>query len=239
MHRESTVVIWTAFAVILLAIASSATAAGECQRAQYDAAARYARCDYRATGSVFSAHSNALEAFAERTSRCRVRYAQAWARELSACAAARFMANGDGTVTDNLTNLQWEVKTDDGTVHDKDNVYDWNAGSGLGTAADGSAFTSFLATLNSGSCFANQCDWRLPTRQELQSILLDPYPCTTSPCVDQALFGPAAGGNYWSSTTVSTVGPFYAWAINFDDGAMTGLNKGLFELPVRAVRGGL
>jgi len=51
-------------------------------------------------------------------------------------------------------------KTDDATVHDKDNVYSWSAGGAGGTAADGTAFTTFLASPNSGGCFAGQCDWR-------------------------------------------------------------------------------
>src|SRR2546429_7397381 len=64
----------------------------------------------------------------------------------------RFVDNGDGTVTDNQTGLQWEQKTT--TVgsgvnladpHDVDNSYTWSSS---GTAADGTAFTDFLATLN-------------------------------------------------------------------------------------------
>jgi hypothetical protein len=70
--------------------------------------------------------------------------------------ATRFTDNGT-TVTDNLTGLQWEKKTDDSTVHDKDDRYSWSAGF---AAADGTAFTTFLPVLNGGACFAGQCDWR-------------------------------------------------------------------------------
>jgi hypothetical protein len=111
-------------------------------------------------------------------------------------------------VTDRLTGLQWEQKTDDASVHDKDNFHSWST---IPPAADGTAFTSFLTTLN-GGCFAGQCDWRLPTLLELQTILLEPYPCTTSPCIDQAVFGPTAVNGYWSATTNASGSPS-AWLV--------------------------
>ena len=104
--------------------------------------------------------------------------------------------------------------------------------------ADGTAYTNFLATLNSGGCFVGQCDWRLPTRGELQTILLEGYPCTTSPCIDQVTFGPtAAGVNYWSSTTNATNANF-AWDVGFDDGLVSDDGKSFGDC-VRAVRSGL
>jgi hypothetical protein len=61
-------------------------------------------------------------------SKCRVKYAT-WENlqkvalgSGSSCDAPRFVYNGDGTATDNLTGLQWEQQTDDSTVRDKDNT---------------------------------------------------------------------------------------------------------------------
>ncbi len=51
----------------------------------------------------------------------------------------RYRVNGDGAATDYDTGLQWEQKTDDGTVHDKDNTYTWST---LTDAPDGPAFYS-------------------------------------------------------------------------------------------------
>jgi len=165
-------------------------------------------------------------------------------------AGARFKDNLDGTVTDHETGLQWEQKTT--TVgsgvnladpHDADNYYTWNTIFG-GTTPNGTAFTDFLPKLNGGSndgvtftgCFAGHCDWRLPTIVELQTILLDPYPCGTSPCIDP-VFGPTVDGVYWSATTFAP-GPGNAWNVYFGSGLVDSLYKidGNF---VRAVRAGL
>jgi hypothetical protein len=67
----------------------------------------------------------------------------------------RFVATGDGTITDLSSGLMWEQKDDNNTggVHDVDNRYTWtDPGDGDGTNPDGTAFTFFLDTLN------NKCD---------------------------------------------------------------------------------
>jgi hypothetical protein len=154
----------------------------------------------------------------------------------------RFVDNGDGTVTDVETGLMWEKKDDFGGIHDKDNFYTWSA---TGTAPDGTAFTTFLGTLNNGTsadgtansgCFAGHCDWRLPTSAELQTILLAPFPCGTNPCID-SVFGPTQSNSYWSATTFADF-PDYAWFVKFDRGSVINDLKH-FGFYVRAVRGGL
>jgi len=162
----------------------------------------------------------------------------------------RFMDNGDGTVTDHQTGLQWEKKTDDGTAHDKDNAYSWSTDYG-GTSPNGTAFTSFLASLN--GCvssdgvavtggFAGYCDWRLPTIAELQTIVDTSHgSCAggSGACIDP-IFGPTAAESpiYWSGTT-SAEFPDGAWGVVFiklgDDGNLATGSKGAFE-QVRAVR---
>jgi len=162
---------------------------------------------------------------------------------LCAPAVKRFVDNGDGTVTDNVTGLQWEKKTDDGGVQDRDNRYTWtDTSDGDLTDPDGTAFTVFLANLNTEPCFAGHCDWRLPKVNrggdpaELETILLAPYPCGTSPCIDP-IFGPTAAGLYWSATTYASY-PSYAWGVYFNDGFVFYDSKA-YTYYVRAVRAGL
>ena len=69
----------------------------------------------------------------------------------------RYVNNGDGTLTDNLTGLMWELAT--GTVggtqtsdvKDVNAQYSWSSS---GTAADGTMFTIFIAGLNGGGYYS-------------------------------------------------------------------------------------
>lgn len=162
----------------------------------------------------------------------------------------RWVDNGDGTVTDYVTGLMWEQKDDSGGIHDKDDLYTW---SGTFSDPDGTAFTVFLDTLNGGATgtgdcessngltqsggFAGHCDWRLPTAAELRTILLEPSPCGTRPCIDEDVFGPTVSSFYWSATTNSS-NPVFAWVVVFNDGFVFFGNKTTRSY-VRAVRGGL
>ncbi|HUY18325.1 MAG TPA: DUF1566 domain-containing protein [Candidatus Binataceae bacterium] len=170
--------------------------------------------------------------------------------------ACRYVDNGDGTVTDNKTGLMWEQTTgtiggtNTGKINDVNNRYAWSTG---GNLADGTAFTSFLATLNNGAstdggvstpitgCFANHCDWRLPSIVELQGIIdFNATGCLSegSPCIDP-IFGPTQSGGYWSATTYAGYAgvPGIAWFVDFDNG-LVGDDYKTFAGSVRAVRGG-
>jgi hypothetical protein len=164
----------------------------------------------------------------------------------------RLLDNGDGTVTDTKTGLLWEKKSDDGSVHDQDNTYTWSTGSPAYNP-DGTAFTSFLATLNSAPCFAKHCDWRLPTMTELQSLVayerwapaIDPVfnaacdpDCTVLTCSCTSL-----DDFYWSSTPMAEIPSVDAWNVGFNQGVVNLYPKTFGSLPggsyARAVRGGL
>ena len=135
----------------------------------------------------------------------------------SGCSANRFIDNGDGTVSDLQTGLMWEKKDNlDGDAnyddpHDAENLYTWSVTVPAYDVPTGTVFTDFLYKLNNCTFsfdggykggFAGHCDWRLPTKQELQGIIdLNAPGCATngcnsnngvlpySPCIDPA-FGP-------------------------------------------------
>jgi hypothetical protein len=176
--------------------------------------------------------------------------------DTSGCYAARFVDNGNGTVTDNQTKLIWEKKDQQsGGIHNWGTIYTW----GSTTAPyppSGTAYTVFLAALNGGggpnTCFAGQCDWRLPSLAELQTIVdgTTANPATFSAfntsCAANCTVDGAGGTTqcsctqsfyYWSATTTAG-NPSYAWYVTFDFGNALNLGKtdGFY---VRAVRGGL
>ncbi len=238
--------IWVAMTVVVVfgsASSAGATAEQACQNGRYLAAAKYAACEQRATGTQFS---GGFSNFQGAVSKCRAKYTAAWIKLQakgggtgSTCDQPRLDDNGDGTVTDRLTGLQWERKTDDGSVHDKDNLYTWSAGGAGFAAADGTVFTSMLAVLNGtgGGCFGGHCDWRLPTRGELQTILAEAYPCALSPCIDAGAFGPTVPDDYWAATT-NALNASNAWSVDFTDGFVSNGTKSDVGY-ARAVRGGL
>ena len=47
-------------------------------------------------------------------------------RWFEAGAPLRYQDNSDGTITDLNTGLMWEKKSDDGSLHDKDDLYSWS-----------------------------------------------------------------------------------------------------------------
>ena len=104
-------------------------------------------------------------------------------------------------VRDNVTGLIWEVKTDDGSVHDKDNKYTWydsndetNFGN-AGTAGDGTDTEDFLRELNESN-FGGFFGWRLPTVNELISII---YNVKIESSDSTSYFPNTMLGDYWSS----------------------------------------
>jgi hypothetical protein len=227
--------------------ADAGTPEQQCQQGRYLAASKYAACQQKADAKLYAGGTS--QAFDGAIGKCGAKYTAVWARLAakatgtgSFCDNPRLANNGDGTVTDRLTGLRWERKTNLDTVvnyadpHDADNTYAWTGGGEGFTAPDGDAYTSFLATLN-GACFGTQCDWRLPTLAELQTLLVAPAPCTSTPCIDP-VFGPTSPDKHWSATTRATAAGLDAWTLEFNQGFATTQTK-IFGWRVRAVRGGL
>lgn len=85
-------------------------------------------------------------------------------------------------VSDKVTGLVWEVKTTDGSIHDRDKTFDWKG-----------AHETFLAELNTAS-FGGFSDWRLPTTDELRTIRVK----GAEPFINQEFFPNTVSTSYLS-----------------------------------------
>lgn len=235
--RKNTTILIALLIVLSTRAQAAPTAEEQCNAARYKAAAKYASCQLKAQAKIGPAGNFGL--FEERTRKCNEKYAEKWVviqtlYPTTSCAAPRLVDNGNGTITDNMTGLMWEKKTDDATVHDWDNLYELSTNDGDITDSDGSAFTAFLSALNS-SCFAGHCDWRLPTRAELQSIQIEPCTSLSGPCIDPIFGLTQTDDRYWTSSTYQFE-PNFAWQIGF--GGAPQFQSKVDITYVRAVRGG-
>ncbi len=227
-----------------VARAASLTPEQQCQKGRHAAAGKHAQCQQKVMATYFAGGD--VAALNPALSKCRVKYTGTWDKlhekalgTGSRCALDRFIGDGNGqSVTDNLTGLQWESKSlNTSPISYVGYTFTWTSGGGQ---ASGSLFNGgFLYVLNgafNGFCSGGQCDWRLPTRAELQTILSEPFICTTAPCIDGA-FNPTTANYYWTST--SDVGdPTLVWVVHFGSGLVASASK-TDSWYVRAVRGGL
>ena len=155
-----------------------------------------------------------------------------------------FTDNGDGTITDNVTGLMWEKKSDDGSIHDKDDLYTWSAGAPWDM--NGTMVTTFLAALNSSGGFAGYTDWRIPNVNELQTLVnfggtANPSAfaefndnCTASCTVTTCS---CTRSEIHESSTTLEASPNSAWGVSFFIGGTNYTSK-TGSRSVRAVRAG-
>lgn len=85
-------------------------------------------------------------------------------------------------VRDNKTGLIWEAKTTDGSIHDKDKVFNWDG-----------AQKDFIDELNRQK-FGGFADWRLPTTDELRGLTVK----GAEPYIDQEFFPNTVPTSYLS-----------------------------------------
>ncbi|MCE1192175.1 MAG: DUF1566 domain-containing protein [Acidovorax sp.] len=158
-------------------------------------------------------------------------------------------ASTPACIHDNVTNLDWEVKTDTPGLHYIFDTYSWHNsnpatnGGDAGAANGGTCYTSghcdtenFAADVNAATLCgtSNPNPWRLPTRRELLSIVHNGL--SAAPAVDVAYFPNTLLSAYLSSDTYASF-PSLAWVVIFNAGAST---AGVKSSPVgaRLVRSG-
>lgn len=146
----------------------------------------------------------------------------------------RFVDLGD-SVRDTQTNLIWEKKLGSAEYPSAvDGAYTWCEATGNSRADTpcagnrGSWIDDYRRSRGSG-------DWRVPTREELASIVQAPCPTPSfSPCIDP-VFGPTAAARYWSSAESSDAN---AYSVSFTNGQVITDSKSGARNRVRAVRSG-
>jgi hypothetical protein len=131
-------------------------------------------------------------------------------------AASSLVDNGDGTITDTSTGLMWQKD-------DAKNTYTWEQSK---IYCDNLTLSGYT-------------DWRLPTRNELQTLIN--YRCfnpaismSFTPSFRNSYFPGTAMSHYWTSTTNATSDEV-AWYVNFKYGVVYYIDKSLYN-HVRAVR---
>ena len=134
-----------------------------------------------------------------------------------------FVINGDGTVTDTNTDLMWQQCN---------YGQSWSPPECTGDVATRSwdQALAYVQELNTTHYLGYE-DWRLPTRNELQSIVNYSiyFPATTFPNT--------VVSDYWSST-ISAYASDNAWGVHFYSGYVGYYGKDIYGY-VRAVRGGV
>jgi hypothetical protein len=125
-------------------------------------------------------------------------------------------ANKWSCVKDKKTELIWEVKTDDGGIHDKDNRYRWG---GVGAPRDGTRYGYYddwnpLVNGSNDETLCGQSGWRVPAIDELSALVVTGK---GHPTINTNYFPNAPAAVLWSSSSFEKL---RATRLNFYNGAV-------------------
>lgn len=144
-----------------------------------------------------------------------------------------YVDNGDGTVTDLRTGLQWEKLDDAGGLHDRDTRY--NAATAV----------AHVAAVNAAA-FAGHTDWRIPNVRELRSLVDFSVSEPATPAAFSSGCTPGCSNITCSCTPwLDFARTSTAWSTNLDNVYVVGFRDGALyhqdvnsTMHLRLVRGG-
>lgn len=134
----------------------------------------------------------------------------------------RYVDNGDGTISDNLTGLMW--------LQDANCFGSQSWFGGLGAVA---AFNTTPGAYACRNYTASYGDWRMPNINELATFWTIVPGGTSFPAMIQGLGFTRVQSGYYLSSTMNAGNPFYPWGIYFGGNSYLTNSGGEFLLPVR------
>ena len=119
--------------------------------------------------------------------------------------------NGDGTIVDQKTGLMWKSCTEGHVLKDDSTIC-----AGPAKSFNLEEAKQWVAQVNAGRQSENMDydDWRLPTLEELASIV--EQRCT-DPAINPDRFVDTFSASYWTSSTYTSKAK-HSWVINFSNG---------------------
>lgn len=156
--------------------------------------------------------------------------------------AGRYIDHGNGTITDTQSSLMWKKCSEgqsDNTCNGEVSRYEWD---------------DAMSRFKGGVSFAGYSDWRMPTKEELKSLVYcsngknspwsDFEPCGDEgtyqrPTINQQAFPNTPNAWFWSSSSYANDGDNDAWFVGFDYGyGSYGYKGNVLISVVRLVRSG-
>ncbi len=138
-----------------------------------------------------------------------------------------YVINADETVNQHSTGLMWK------------RCLEGASGTNCATISGGGGNWNAALAASVNSTFAGYSDWRIPNRQELESLVNE---TCYLPAINTTVFPGAVGAYTWTSTPYSGQ-PGRAWMVNFEDGEscayVSGCGATTAGGAIRLVRGGI
>jgi hypothetical protein len=148
-------------------------------------------------------------------------------------------------VRDNVTQLVWENKTNNGGLRDRDNTYSWynpnsntnGGGKGIqdgGVCQGSDCDTDAYAKAVNAAALCGFSNWRVPGIEELRSIVDYSAPAS-GPRIDSGYFANTLSFNFWSASPAAEDSN-KAWYLYFGDSSPQSVEYKGHEYAVRLVR---